>query len=330
MAPTITPVAIMALVSFCFYRVMGVFDTAPFVVACTGFCALLLGVNPRVVFGRAPEKVRAREKLASKEPARSWGVGRERGRSVAWKIEFGEGGAEKLLDDRPLGVGDFLRLDQVVSNFLSNGLKFTKKGIVSLSFHIRLPSEAERSNCNALTEKVKQIRQRGRGITSDSVSGTMEGTTLQHWAAAISEDFSREEEAEQDSDVSMSLPLKSEGMEFVILRVCVSDTGPGLSAEDRARLFQPYGQIRAGELQKGGGTGLGLVICKSFVEAHAGGVIGVESLGRGEGSTFFFEFFLPLLEETHESPCTVFPTKCPHNTPRRRAASSCRMMTTRR
>uniref|UniRef100_A0A0G4HIT8 Response regulatory domain-containing protein n=1 Tax=Chromera velia CCMP2878 TaxID=1169474 RepID=A0A0G4HIT8_9ALVE len=74
------------------------------------------------------------------------------------------------------------------------------------------------------------------------------------------------------------------------------DTGPGLSEEDMSKLFKPYGQVSAGELQNGGGRGLGLVICKSFVEAHAGGKIGVHSMGRGEGSTFFFEIFVPLLE----------------------------------
>jgi len=47
---------------------------------------------------------------------------------------------------------------------------------------------------------------------------------------------------------------------------------------------------------------LGLVICKSFVEAHMGGRIGVESAGRGEGSTFFFEVCLPLLPAHHDPP----------------------------
>uniref|UniRef100_A0A0G4GJA1 histidine kinase n=1 Tax=Chromera velia CCMP2878 TaxID=1169474 RepID=A0A0G4GJA1_9ALVE len=84
-------------------------------------------------------------------------------------------------------------------------------------------------------------------------------------------------------------------MKWVVMRVSVTDTGPGLSKEDMTKLFKPYGQVRAGELQNGGGTGLGLVICKSFVEAHAGGQIGVESHGRGEGSTFFFEVFMPLV-----------------------------------
>uniref|UniRef100_A0A0G4F0J5 histidine kinase n=1 Tax=Chromera velia CCMP2878 TaxID=1169474 RepID=A0A0G4F0J5_9ALVE len=83
---------------------------------------------------------------------------------------------------------------------------------------------------------------------------------------------------------------------WVVFRVSVIDSGVGLSEEDRQKLFRPYGQVRAGELQNGGGTGLGLCICKAFVEEHAGGRVGVESAGRGEGSTFFFQIRLPLVE----------------------------------
>uniref|UniRef100_A0A0G4HIR4 histidine kinase n=1 Tax=Chromera velia CCMP2878 TaxID=1169474 RepID=A0A0G4HIR4_9ALVE len=51
--------------------------------------------------------------------------------------------AEALLDKRPRGVADFVRLDQVVSNFLGNAKKFTKKGSVKLECALRMPSEEE-------------------------------------------------------------------------------------------------------------------------------------------------------------------------------------------
>ncbi|HVO20946.1 MAG TPA: ATP-binding protein [Anaeromyxobacter sp.] len=54
----------------------------------------------------------------------------------------------------------------------------------------------------------------------------------------------------------------------------VSDTGPGLSQEVRARLFEPFFS------GKDGGTGLGLAVSKGIVEAH-GGAIDAESLSRG-------------------------------------------------
>ena len=63
-------------------------------------------------------------------------------------------------------------------------------------------------------------------------------------------------------------------------RFYVTDTGPGIAAEDRQRVFQPYwrGDTR--------GTGLGLFIARTIVEAH-GGRIAVES-APGAGATFWF------------------------------------------
>ncbi len=48
------------------------------------------------------------------------------------------------------------------------------------------------------------------------------------------------------------------------VRVSVSDTGPGLSEEVRAHLFEPFFS------RKDGGTGLGLAVSKGIVEAHRG------------------------------------------------------------
>ena len=67
------------------------------------------------------------------------------------------------------------------------------------------------------------------------------------------------------------------------LRVAVSDTGPGVAAEDAERLFEPFVQ---GEGHRGG-AGLGLAICRRLVR-RMGGTIGVRSMGPGQGSTFWF------------------------------------------
>ncbi|HEY9723920.1 MAG TPA: ATP-binding protein [Oscillatoriaceae cyanobacterium] len=74
------------------------------------------------------------------------------------------------------------------------------------------------------------------------------------------------------------------------LRCEVHDTGPGIAASDIPKLFQRFGQLDTGPTRAHRGTGLGLVIVKSLVEAH-GGEVGVESQ-PGQGSTFWFT--LPL------------------------------------
>lgn len=70
------------------------------------------------------------------------------------------------------------------------------------------------------------------------------------------------------------------------LRVSVSDTGPGIPAEQARALFAPWSQADEGTKQVVRGYGLGLAICKMIVEAH-GGSIWVES-EAGRGSTFAF------------------------------------------
>jgi signal transduction histidine kinase/HPt (histidine-containing phosphotransfer) domain-containing protein len=79
----------------------------------------------------------------------------------------------------------------------------------------------------------------------------------------------------------------------VTLRVAVRDTGIGMDAEQRGRIFQPFRQADASTTRTFGGTGLGLAIAQRLASA-LGGRIGVAS-EPGQGSTFWFtsRFCLP-------------------------------------
>ena len=79
------------------------------------------------------------------------------------------------------------------------------------------------------------------------------------------------------------------------VRIEVSDSGPGIAAEDQGRLFQEFARVgKAGSGQaKATGIGLGLSIVRRIAEAHSGRA-GVESQA-GQGSTFFIE--LPVMSQ---------------------------------
>ena len=114
-------------------------------------------------------------------------------------------------------IGDDQRLTQVITNLLSNSVKFTSEGG---SIHLEIALEEEQDNqCTIL--------------------------------------------------------------------FLVSDTGIGISKEQQEHLFTSFEQAEASTTRKYGGTGLGLVICKTIVEMM-GGEIWIESdLGEGAVISFF-------------------------------------------
>jgi len=77
-----------------------------------------------------------------------------------------------------------------------------------------------------------------------------------------------------------------DNLEDRLLRFEVLDTGIGISAEDRQRLFTPFEQIDGSMARKYGGSGLGLALSQRLARAM-GGDMGVDPI-IGAGSTFWF------------------------------------------
>jgi two-component system phosphate regulon sensor histidine kinase PhoR len=71
-----------------------------------------------------------------------------------------------------------------------------------------------------------------------------------------------------------------------VVRVRVTDSGPGIDPEHLARVFERFYRVDAGRSREVGGTGLGLAIVKHLVEVMGGEVRANSVLG--EGSTFSF------------------------------------------
>jgi polar amino acid transport system substrate-binding protein len=90
----------------------------------------------------------------------------------------------------------------------------------------------------------------------------------------------------ETGEIIVSTELVKKDEDQVTLKFSVQDTGIGMTAEQAAKLFQPFVQADSSTTRKYGGTGLGLTISKRLVEMM-GGEIWVES-EQGRGSTFIF------------------------------------------
>ena len=83
-------------------------------------------------------------------------------------------------------------------------------------------------------------------------------------------------------------PIDSERNGF---HVEVIDTGPGIPAAEREKVFDKFRQLGSVQTRQQGGSGLGLSIASGIVEAH-GGKLWVDTGDNGQGSNF--QFFIPI------------------------------------
>jgi signal transduction histidine kinase len=105
-------------------------------------------------------------------------------------------------------------------------------------------------------------------------------------------------------DGSITISLTHQGDEA---RLAVSDTGIGISSEDKQRIFDRFFQADHSRVQRSesDGAGLGLSIVRWISQIHSG-TIEVES-EVGKGSTFIVR--IPLLKDENTLPSSVNPKR---------------------
>ena len=76
-----------------------------------------------------------------------------------------------------------------------------------------------------------------------------------------------------------------------MIRVSVTDQGPGIPLEFHEKIFQKFAQADSSDTRQKGGTGLGLAISRELIERMNGHIDFTSS--EDHGTTFFFD--LPLV-----------------------------------
>eukprot|EP01042_Synura_sphagnicola_P001701 gene1701-1995_t len=157
-----------------------------------------------------------------------------------------------VYDDVPeFVIGDRFRIEHVLANLLSNAIKFS-------------PSH-------------------GRIFMIVSLVGGC-GSASAYLQAEDSVNVTR------PSAQTRAYTNTSKLSKFVQLEFSVRDEGPGISLADQKKLFQDFVQIKPGEMQGGGGSGVGLSLCKQIVELHDGTIRCSSEVGQGATFSFIIPF----------------------------------------
>jgi two-component system sensor histidine kinase/response regulator len=106
-------------------------------------------------------------------------------------------------------------------------------------------------------------------------------------------------------EIVVSVALRPQDGEAVVLAFSVADTGIGIPAEKHQAIFEPFVQGDASMTRTFAGTGLGLTICSRLV-AMMGGRLGLRS-EPGKGSTFSFDLPMRLQIGTATAAVTERP-----------------------